>query len=255
MHTEYLDPYTLSWPDGVFPLGSDALALGDFATLRRGWRVCDLGTGSGALLLLLARRAPGLILSAIERDPLAAQTARDNLAQNNLTGEVITGDLRNRLLPAGQFDLVVSNPPYFPVNAGGSGGPARSEEFCTLDQLCAAAGYLVKNGGRFALCHRPERLADIIYSLRAHGLEPKRLTLLSHSPNHAPSLLLAEAVKQGKPGVEVRTAFQSACPFSSRRLFTCSAKPRTTADRVLPRRRTRPTWRYWGSSNSFATIL
>ena len=60
MHTEYLDPYTLSWPDGVFPLGSDALALGDFATLRRGWRVCDLGTGSGALLLLLARRAPGL---------------------------------------------------------------------------------------------------------------------------------------------------------------------------------------------------
>ena len=96
------------------------------------------------------------------------------------------------------------------MNAGGSGGPARSEEFCTLDQLCAAAGYLVKNGGRFALCHRPERLADIICSLRAHGLEPKRLVLLSHSPKHAPSLLLVEAVKQGRPGVEVRTAFQSA---------------------------------------------
>lgn len=210
MHTEYLDPYTLSWPDGVFPLGSDALALGDFATLRRGWRVCDLGTGSGALLLLLARRAPGLTLSAIERDPLAAQTARDNLAQNDLTGTVVAGDLRDRLLPAGQFDLVVSNPPYFPVNAGGIGGPERSEAFCTLEQLCAAAGYLVKNGGRFALCHRPERLADIICSLRAHGLEPKRLVLLSHSPKHAPSLLLVEAVKQGKPGVKVRAAFQSA---------------------------------------------
>lgn len=210
MHTEHLDPYILSWPEGVFPLGGDALALGDFATLRRGWRVCDLGTGSGALLLLLARRAPGLILSAIERDPLAAQTARDNLAQNGLTGEIITGDLRDRLLPAGQFDLVVANPPYFPVHAGDSGGPERSEEFCTLDQLCAAAGHLVKNGGRFALCHRPERLTDLLCSLRAHGLEPKRLTLLSHSPDHAPSLLLAEAVKQGRPGVEVRTAFQSA---------------------------------------------
>ena len=122
MHTEYLDPYTLSWPEGVFPLGSDALALGEFATVRRGWRVCDLGTGSGALLLLLARRAPDLALSAVERDPLAAQTARDNLAQNDLTGTVVAGDLRDRLLPAGQFDLVVSNPPYFPVNAGGSGG-------------------------------------------------------------------------------------------------------------------------------------
>ena len=136
MHIEYLDPYTLSWPEGVFPLGSDALALGEFATVRRGWRVCDLGTGSGALLLLLARRAPDLALSAVERDPLAAQTARDNLAQNDLTGTVVAGDLRDRLLPAGQFDLVVSNPPYFPVNAGGSGGPERSEAFCTLEQLC-----------------------------------------------------------------------------------------------------------------------
>lgn len=96
------------------------------------------------------------------------------------------------------------------MNAGGSGGPERSEAFCTLEQLCATAGYLVKNGGRFALCHRPERLTDLLCSLRSHDLEPKRLTLLSHSPKHAPSLLLVEAVKQGRPGVEVRTAFQSA---------------------------------------------
>ena len=83
---EHLGPYLLEVKEGVFPLGGDSLALGAFATVKRGWRVCDLGTGSGALLLLLARRAPGLTLSAIERDPLAAQTARDNLAQNNLTG-------------------------------------------------------------------------------------------------------------------------------------------------------------------------
>ena len=51
---EHLDHFTLSWPEGVFPLGQDALALGRFATVRSGWRVCDLGTGSGLLLLLLA---------------------------------------------------------------------------------------------------------------------------------------------------------------------------------------------------------
>ena len=203
MHTEYLDPYTLSWPDGVFPLGSDALALGEFATVRRGWRVCDLGTGSGALLLLLARRAPGLTLSAIERDPLAAQTARDNLAQNNLTGEVITGDLRNRLLPAGQFDLVVSNPPYFSLGSGGSGGPTRSEEHCALEELCAAAARLVRNGGRFSLCHRPERLTEVVCTLRASGLEPKRLKLVSHGPGHPPALLLVEGVRQGRPGLTI----------------------------------------------------
>ena len=35
---EQLGPYTLTWPDGVFPLGADTLALGGFATVRRGWR-------------------------------------------------------------------------------------------------------------------------------------------------------------------------------------------------------------------------
>ncbi len=204
--TEQLGPFLLSWRDGVFPLGGDALALGEFAGVKPGWRVCDLGTGSGALLLLLARRAENLSLTGIDIDPLSARIARENLAANGLPGEILTGDLRTVSLPAGNFDLVISNPPYFPVGSGKSGGPARSEEFCTLEQLCAAAGRLVKNGGRFALCHRPERLTDMLCALRAHDLEPKRLKLVSHGPGHPPSLLLAEAVKQGRPGVSIETA-------------------------------------------------
>lgn len=204
--TEQLGPYSLTWDDGVFPLGGDALALGDFAPVRPGWQVCDLGTGSGVLLLLLARRAEGLSLTGIDIDPLSARIARENLAANGLAGEVVTGDLRTAPLPAGGFDLVVSNPPYFPVGSGKSSGPARSEESCTLEELCAAAGRLTKNGGRFALCHRPERLTDVLCALRAHGLEPKRLRLVSHGPEHPPSLLLVEAVRQGKPGLSIETA-------------------------------------------------
>ena len=197
-----MGPYTLSWGDGVFPLGGDALALGAFASVRPGWRVCDLGAGSGALLLLLARRADRLALTGVEVDPLSAQTARNNLESNGLAGEVVAGDLRTAPLPAGGFDLVVSNPPYFPVGSGKSGGPARSEEFCSLAELCAAASRLVKNGGRFALCHRPERLVDVLCALRSCRLEPKRLKLAAHGPGHPPSLLLVEAVKQGRPGLK-----------------------------------------------------
>lgn len=200
--TEQLGSYTLFWEDGVFPLGGDALALGAFASVRPGWRVCDLGAGSGALLLLLARRADRLALTGVEVDPLSAQTARNNLESNGLAGEVVAGDLRTAPLPAGGFDLVVSNPPYFPVGSGKSGGPARSEEFCSLAELCAAASRLVKNGGRFALCHRPERLVDVLCALRSCRLEPKRLKLAAHGPGHPPSLLLVEAVKQGRPGLK-----------------------------------------------------
>lgn len=210
-HQEQLGRSTLIWPEGVFPLGQDALALGRFATVKPGWRVCDLGAGSGVLLLLLAERTERLTLRGVERDPMAARTARDNLERNRLEGEIVTGDLRDKPFPAGQFDLVVSNPPYFPVGAGKSGGPARSEAFCTLEELCAAASYLVKNGGRFALCHRPERLADVMCALRVCGLEPKRLQLVSHGPDYPPSLLLIEAVRQGKPGLSVEPALFSHC--------------------------------------------
>ena len=203
MHEEHLTPYILRWPDGVFPLGGDTLALGEFATVRKNWRVCDLGTGSGALLLLLKRRESSLSLTGIELDERSVSTAQANLAENGLDGDILHTDLRAAPLPAGQFDLVISNPPYFPIHSGPSAGAARSEESCTLEELCACAARLVRNGGRFALCHRPERLADLMCTLRAHDLEPKRMKLLSHSPAHAPSTVLLEGVKQGKPGLEI----------------------------------------------------
>ena len=200
---EQLGAYLLHQPNGVFPLGSDTLALGRFATLRPNWNVCDLGTGSGALLLLLADREPSLTLTGVDLAPLSAQAARENLEQNGLDGQVLCCDLRTAPLPAGHFDLVISNPPYFPVGSGTSGGSARAEENCTLDEVCATAAQLTKNGGRFALCHRPERLTDVLCALRKYGLEPKRLQFLAHSPAHAPSTLLVEAVRQGKPGLEL----------------------------------------------------
>ena len=202
MRVERLGPYTLTVPEGVFPLGGDTLALGRFATVRPRWRVCDLGTGSGALLLLLRGREPSLELWGVERDGPSAAAARENLRQNALEGEILQADLRNAPLPAGRFDLAVANPPYFPQHSGRSGGPFREETFCTLSQLCAAAARLVRNGGRFALCHRPERLCDVVCALRESGLEPKRLQM-SGRPGCPPAVLLVEAVRQGCPGVEV----------------------------------------------------
>lgn len=194
---EFLDPYTLIQSDACFPLGEDTIRLAAFATVRRGWRVCDLGCGPGPLPLLLLGREPSLAVTGVERDPEAASLARRNLEENGLLGEILTGDLRDRtLLPAGAFDLAVSNPPWFPVGTGKSGGPARAEEACTLEELCVAAARLVKNGGRFALVHRPERLVDLLCALRAHGLEPKRLRL--ERPR-----VLVEAVRRGRPGLEI----------------------------------------------------
>ena len=200
---ERLGPFT--YRQGGFPLGQDTLLLGRFATLRRGGRVCDLGCGAGALPLLLLARESSLDLSGVELDGEAAALARRNLAENGLCGVIRTGDLRRvrEQFPAGRFDLVVSNPPYFPAGSGESGGSARMELCCTLTQVCAAAAFLLKNGGRFALVHRPERLAGLMEALGQSGLEPKRLQMVQHDRDKPPSAVLVEAVRQGRPGLSV----------------------------------------------------
>ena len=172
---EHLGRYTLRTAPGVFPVGRDSLLLGQFATVRPGWRVWDLGCGGGLLLLLLAQRAERLELRGAELDPAAAELARENLRANGLTGEILTGDLTALPLPPGGADLAVSNPPYFQPGRGESGGPARCGETLSLPALCAAAARVVRPGGRFALCGRPERLADLLEETRRAGLEPSAI--------------------------------------------------------------------------------
>lgn len=201
---EQLGSYTLHQGDGCFPLGRDSLLLGEFATLRPHWQVCDLGCGSGVLSLLLLDREPTLELAAVDIDPAATALCRRNFRENGLINPVLTGDLRDPfLLPVGRFDLAVSNPPYFPAGSGGDGGSTRMEHDCTLTQLCAAAARLVKNGGRFALVHRPERLSELFNALHASGLEPKRLRLCHHRADSPPFAVLVEALRQGRPGLTI----------------------------------------------------
>lgn len=199
-HTEQLGPYRYTWDEHCFPLTGDSVALAAFCTLRRNWRVCDLGCGAGALMALLLGREAAIEVSGVELDVHAAELARQNLPGVSIT----CGDLTRRtdLLPAGSCDLVISNPPYFASGSGGDGGRARMEQTCTVDALCESAAYLLKNGGRFALCYRPERLCDLLCTLRAAGLEPKRMRMLS-SPGKAPSAVLVEAVRQGRPGLQI----------------------------------------------------
>ena len=199
---EQLGPYQLEQRPGVFPLGSDTLALGRFATVRKGWRVCDLGTGSGVLLLLLAAREPQLELFGLDQGPAAAALAQDNLRHNGLEGQIWTGSWSQTPFQPGSFDLVVSNPPYYAPGSGKDGGPARMERE-ELDALCRAAARLLRNGGRFALSFPTQRMVDLLEAMRRWDLEPKRLKLLSHTPTKPPYALLDEGVRQGKPGLQV----------------------------------------------------
>ena len=204
------------WPNGpqywydeqCFPPSTDSFLLGSFPSLRRGERVCDLGAGAGLLSLLLLAREPTLQLTGIELDDHACGMMARNAAVNGLPLSVMQADLRNRTgLPSGQFRLVVSNPPYFAPHTGavseGRRGQARAELTASLDDICAAAARLLQWGGRLCLVYRPERLAALMTAAAAHGLEPKRLRFVQHTAGSAPSLLLLECRRGGKPGLTI----------------------------------------------------
>jgi release factor glutamine methyltransferase len=74
-------------------------------------RVLDVGTGTGAIALALADEHPGAVVTAIDVSADALALARENVARTGLAVELLEHDLRAGL-PAGPWDLVVSNPPY-----------------------------------------------------------------------------------------------------------------------------------------------
>ena len=209
------------WPGGVryvydeaaFRPGTDTFLLGAFPKLWRGARVCDLGAGIGLLGLLLLAREPSLRVTNVELQAHAADLARRNAEENGFAEQItcLRADLRDRpaLPTAGSFYLCGATPPYFPPHTGrvaeGSRGTARSETACAFDQLCAAAAYLLRSGGRFCLVHRAERTAELMDVLRRHRLEPKVLRFVQKDAQTPPRLVLLSCRRHGGAGLAVHT--------------------------------------------------
>ena len=197
-----------------FCFSLDAVLLAHFATVRPAEPVVDLGAGTGVLGLLLTARGSGAV-TGVEINPVMAAMANRSAAGNGLEGLVRTleGDLcRIRdLLPGGEWGLVVSNPPYRPAGSGyvspqDGVALARHEIAATLADVVAAARYLLKYRGRFAMVHLPERMADIFAEMRQADIEPKRMQLVQARQEQKPNILLVEGVRGARPGLEVLPA-------------------------------------------------
>ena len=172
--------------------GADALLLADFAAPRQGERALDLGTGCGILPLFWCREGKLAHATGLEIQQAGYDQFRRSILLNHLEGRLCAacGDLRDWGPPAGEklFDLVTANPPYYPLQSG-------------------TGARLTRFGGRFCLCHKPERLCDVLCEMRAQGLEPKRLRFVAQRVGCAPWLFLLEGRRGGKPGLSIEPLF------------------------------------------------
>ncbi|NLC19403.1 MAG: tRNA1(Val) (adenine(37)-N6)-methyltransferase [Clostridiales bacterium] len=195
-----------------FCFGMDAVLLTGFVKVLPGERLLDLGTGTGIIPILLEAKTKGSHFTGLEIQEDSADMARRSVALNGLDDkiDIITGDIKqaSSIFRPGSFDVITSNPPYMNnnhglINPNETKAIARHEILCTLEDVVREASRLLKMCGRFYLVHRPFRLVEIINTLSAWRLEPKRMRLVHPYIDKEPNMVLIEAVKGGKSMVKI----------------------------------------------------
>ncbi len=191
--------------------GTDAVLLADFAKGRKKEKMVDIGTGCGIIPLLLFRDncltgAVGIDIS--EEACTLAEKTKAELDLENFT--IINSDILEikGKTEFGCNTLVTCNPPYKAPSGGLKNDDsvirtARHEVACRLEDIVAAAGRLLQTSGRLCMCHRPERLAELMDIMRKNKIEPKRLRLVAQRQGKEPWLILLEGKKCANTGLRI----------------------------------------------------
>ena len=197
---------TLLQDTETFCYGVDAVLLADYCKAAASDTVLDLGSGNGAVALVVMGKYVPASVTGIEVQEDQVRLARESAGLNRLEDKLhfLQGDVMEirKLVPGESFDVVTCNPPYSEsgrglASANAAAFIARHETTAALADFVKAAAYALKPGGRFVIVHRPSRLPDIFECCRACGLEPKRMKLVLPRPGAAPNIILVSAVKGG----------------------------------------------------------
>ena len=81
---------------------------------KRGARILDIGTGSGAIAISLAKLVKESEVVAIDISPEALEIAKRNSERLGANVKFVEADALGDLSHLGEFDIIVSNPPYIP---------------------------------------------------------------------------------------------------------------------------------------------
>lgn len=205
-------PRGLLQPPGSYRFAADSLLLAAFPGMGKNGKLLDIGTGCG--VVALAALCQGLCSEAwgVEREPALVNAARENarrlgferhfhtveadITRINLFAQGL--DLEEAALPAGDFGLVLANPPFRSPEKGRiSQSPLRRnalfEDRDTLASFCAVAARALSPEGRFGVLYDAARRDFLLEKLTDAGLTPLRLLSVRALPGKTPFRILVEA--------------------------------------------------------------
>ena len=193
----------------VFSFSLDAILLADFAQVpkHQKGKVVDLCAGNGVIGLILSQKTKSPIIGIELQERLANMAVR-SIQMNHLEPQVsiINGAIGDATswIKHDSVDVVTCNPPYFAATEKSTRNPnqhlaiARHELHTNLDEVMKVTSGLLKMNGKAYFVHRPDRLLEILETMKAHRLAPKKLRFVYPKIGKEANTILIEGIKDGK---------------------------------------------------------
>ena len=186
---------------------SDAVALSNYVSVKNGGVLLDLCSGSGVIGILANAKNKISQVIMVEIQQSLADMAKASVEYNKIDNITIINDrlqgIHNRLNV--HVDTIVCNPPYYKANEKAREKSneifiARNEVEVTILEIVQEASKILKEGGKFYMSIKENRLIDVLMYLRENKLEPKELRVLDGKSN---KVVLIKAIKGGEPGLNI----------------------------------------------------
>ena len=191
--------------------GTDAVLLSNFANAKQKDKLVDLGTGCGIIPLLMLRENKPKEAIGVDISEEAIALLNKTIKELNISNfKAINSDLNDLKgkVEFGCHTLITCNPPY-KANGAGLKNPdavemvARHEVACTLEDIISVSSKLLQTSGRLCMCHRPERLSELMSLMSKYKIEPKRLRLVCQRKGEEPWLVLVEGKRCANVGLRI----------------------------------------------------
>jgi len=182
-------------------VGTDGVLLGAWADVKGAKSILDIGTGSGLIALMVAQRCDAQI-TAIDIDKNAVIQAKINAENSPWANRinVIASDLKEfSNTPTHQFDLIVSNPPYFKNSLEAPEISRTLARHATSDfhnEIIISSIKLLTDNGKLCLILPVVEGNECIRFAQKNGLNCSKKITVYPKPNSIAKRLLIEFSKQ-----------------------------------------------------------
>lgn len=168
-------------------ISTDAVLLGALASSDHSAEILDVGTGTGVIALMLAQRYSNARVHAVEIDQEAAKQASENFRGSKFSDRISISNVRFQdFEPDHQFDLIVSNPPYFPNHLKSQDAKrnrAMHADELSFSDLAEKGSTLLSPSGYFWLILPPRQMLEFDVEALKCGLYPTSNYSLQDKPD------------------------------------------------------------------------